>query len=80
MALKKGDRVNFNTLVRACKEGCLTLVESQDTATGEYRAVLAAVVKDGDDYVITPFGHLCTDNPFEQYADPVSLLDSPTSK
>jgi len=70
MALKKGDRANFNTLLKAAQAGHLALVESQDAVTGEYRAVLTAIVFDGSEYHVTPFGHLATGNPYEQYADP----------
>jgi Family of unknown function (DUF6117) len=75
MALQEGDKANFQTLLRAAKAGNLTLVESKDAETGEYRAVLAAVAFDGKEYNITPFGHLCTGNPFEQYVDPVICME-----
>lgn len=70
MALKKGDVSNFETLKKAAANGHLALIESKDARTGEYRAVLAAIIKDGDEYLVTPFGHLATGNPYEEYADP----------
>lgn len=75
MALKKGDRKNFKSLLRAASSGHLALVESTDAKTGEYRALLCAVVFDGSEYVVTPFGHLCTGNPFEDYTDPTLDID-----
>lgn len=70
MALRKGDTANFQTLLRAAKDGNLALIESKDAKTGEYRAVLAAVAWDGKEYHVTPFGHLATGNPYEDYTDP----------
>ncbi len=71
MALKKGDVKNFRTLLKAVKSGHLCLMQSSDVATGEYRALLAACVQDETgEFVVTPFGHLCTGNPYEQYSDP----------
>lgn len=71
MALKKGDIKNFETLQRAARDGVLALVESKDKETGEYRALICAVY-DVDDGMkaVTPFGHMCTGNPYEIYADP----------
>ena len=73
MAIKEHDRKNFNTLLRAAKAGRLALMECQDAVTGEYRAVICAVGKDGEDFTMTPFGHLSTaDNPFEVYTPPAA--------
>jgi len=70
MALQKGDVANFETLKRAAASGDLALIESKDAKTGEYRAVIAAIGRDGDEYIVTPLGHLATGNPYEDYADP----------
>lgn len=70
MSLQKYDRDNFKTLLRAAAEGQLALLECKDAATGEYRAVICAVGTDADGYLFTPFGHLCTTNPFEAYTPP----------
>lgn len=71
MALKKGDMANFDMLKRACLAGDLGLVEMKDAKTGEYRAVLTAVVT-GDDGIttMTPFGHLFLRNGYEEYIPP----------
>lgn len=61
---------NFKTLLRAADDGNLALMECQDAATGEARYVLCAVGRDGDDYVMTPFGHLAEGNPYEAYLPP----------
>lgn len=70
MTLPKHAIANFNTLLQAAGNGDLSLIECNDAATGEPRYVLCAVVKDGDGYVFTPFGHLATGDPFEQYLPP----------
>ncbi len=70
MSIPDHARTNFNTLLRAAASGDLALVECADAVTGEPRYVLCAVGRDGDDYVMTPFGHLAPGNPFEAYAPP----------
>lgn len=77
MALNASDVKNFNTLLRAAEHGHLAILESRCAKTGEYRAVIAAVSRDGDDYTVTPFGHMATGNPYEDYIDPtVADLDA----
>ncbi len=63
-------RTNFNTLLRAAGDGNLALMECADALTGEKRYVIAAVGRDGGDYVFTPFGHLADGNPYEAYLPP----------
>lgn len=75
MALKQSDVANFETLKRACADGALALVQCKDAKTGEYRAVIAAVSFDGNEYNITPFGHMCTGNPYEDYIDPIAAME-----
>lgn len=74
MALKEADIINFETMKQAFLTGAAVLVESKDAATGEYRAIICAIQLDDDKmYNITPFGHMCTGNPYEQYTDPTIL-------
>lgn len=75
MALKQGDKANFRTLLRAARAGHLGLVETTDKATGEYRALLCAIVWDGEHYQVTPFGHMVTGDPNDIYTDPGAELD-----
>lgn len=71
MAIKKGDAANFTTLLRAAKEGDLGLLECKDAKTGEYRAVICAFSMDEHGATtMTPFGHMCLGNPFEDYIPP----------
>ncbi len=75
MAISDYARTNFNTLLRAACDGNLALMECADALTGEKRYVIAAVCRDGGDYVFTPFGHLADDTPYDAYLPPD--LDNP---
>lgn len=66
-------RANFNTLLRAAAAGDLALVECADAVTSDPRDVLCAVGH--GDYVMTPFGHLASGNPFEAYLPPDTSPD-----
>lgn len=72
MAIPESYRRNFDTLLRAAADGNLALMECTDIITGAPRYVLVAVGRDGDDYVMTPFGHLHDGSPFEAYRPPES--------
>lgn len=72
MAIPEPYRTNFDTLLRAARQGDLALMECADAATGEPRYVLCALGRDGVDYVVTPFGHLADGNPFDLYRPPGS--------
>lgn len=75
MTLRVVDSKNFNVLLRAARNGHLSLLECKDAKTGEYRAVLCAIHMEGNEYVMTPFGHLCPDNPYEAYTPPEPVED-----
>ncbi|MCW8060829.1 DUF6117 family protein [Agrobacterium tumefaciens] len=82
MAIPDYARTNFNTLLRAAGDGNLALMECADALTGDKRYVIAAVGRDGDDYIFTPFGHLAEQNPYDAYLppdpdDPVGFLPKP---
>ena len=70
MAIPEPYRRNFETLLRAAADGNLALLECRDAQTGVPRYVVTAVGRDEGDYVMTPFGHLCDGNPFEDYIPP----------
>jgi hypothetical protein len=70
MAIPDAFRKNFDSLLRAAEQGDLALLECADAVTGEPRYVICAVGRDGEDYVMTPFGHLHDGNPFEAYKPP----------
>ena len=70
MAIPEVHARNFQTLLRAASDGALALMECRDAATGAPCYVLCAVGRAGDDYVFTPFGHLCDGNPYKAYLPP----------
>lgn len=70
MAIPDYARTNFNTLIRAARAGDIALMECLDATTREPRYVVCAVGRDGGDFVLTPFGHLAPDNPYEAYLPP----------
>jgi hypothetical protein len=67
MAIPEPYRRNFDTLLRAAANGNLALMECTDADTGAPRYVLCAVGRDGNDYVMTPFGHLHDGDPYLAY-------------
>lgn len=70
MAIPDAYRTNFDTLLRAARAGNLALLECADAVNGTPRYILCGVGRDGDDYVMTPFGHLADGDPFELYVPP----------
>lgn len=70
MAIPDSARVNFETLLRAAKNGDLALMECTDAASGSPRYVICAVGRAEGDYLFTPFGHLAEGNPYEAYVPP----------
>lgn len=69
--IPSGIKTNFETLKRAAENGDLALMECVDAITGEPRYVLCAVHQSAGEYVMSPFGHLCTENPYEVYLPPL---------
>lgn len=67
MAINPVHIKNFNTMLKAAKNGDLALLEAKEKATGLVRAVIVMVGRDKDDYTMTPLGHFCDENPFDAY-------------
>lgn len=66
MAIAKGHKRNFNTLIEAVRAGDVALMECQLAATGETAAVICAangLPDGGADFV--PFAMLFNDNPYK---------------
>lgn len=64
-------RHNFKVMLRAAKDGNLAVLSGADAATGEPRFIICAVHRDDDGhYMMTPFGHMCAGNGFEEYLPP----------
>jgi hypothetical protein len=71
MAIPDHISANFETLLRAARNGDLALMECTDASNDIPRYVLAAVQRDdGGEYLFTPFGHLAEGNPYEAYHPP----------
>jgi hypothetical protein len=70
MAIPDHARANFDTLLRAARDGNLALMECLDAATREPRYVLCTVGRNDDEFVFTPFCHLADGNPYDAYVPP----------
>ncbi|HEY9213026.1 MAG TPA: DUF6117 family protein [Ancylobacter sp.] len=70
MAIPDHARANFQTLLRAARDGNLALLECADAVTGALRYVICAVGRDGADFTMTPFGHLADADPYDAYLTP----------
>jgi Family of unknown function (DUF6117) len=62
---------NFTVLLQAARNGDLALLECKERSTGLIRHVIVAINRDrdGNGYLVMPFGHLC-DDPYEHYLPP----------
>lgn len=69
--LRKGDRQNFDTLLRAAGDGALALVSAIRRADQQPVALVCAM-QHNDDETITPvpFAVMVEGNPFEMFDDP----------
>lgn len=70
--LRKGDRMNFDTLLRAASDGALALV-SAIRKSDQRRVALVCAMQTNDDDTITPmpFAVMVEGNPFELFEDPI---------
>lgn len=69
--LRRGDRLNFNTLLRAASNSDLALVSALRSA-GKTPAALVCAMSVNDDGTITPvpLAEMIHGNPFELFDDP----------
>lgn len=77
MALRESDKANFETLLRAARNGDLVLVETKRQSNGEYVALIVAIEQEGETFGMTPLAEMIDGNPFELYKDPTRLEDDP---
>lgn len=69
--LRKGDRQNFNTLLRAADDGELALVSAIRKADQQPVALVCAMQQNEDETITPiPFAVMVEGNPFELYEDP----------
>jgi len=73
-ALLPGYRDNFNTMLRASKEGDLALVSAIRKADKKPVALVCAIQRNPDETMTpVPFAVMCEGNPFEDFEDPTVL-------
>lgn len=71
MALRRGDRANFNTLVKASDDGQLALMEMRRRSDGAVVAGICAVYVDEDNnYNFVPLATMVEGNPYELFDPP----------
>ena len=70
MALGKGDKRNFETILNAASNGDLALLECADAKSGEQRSVICAINRDGMDFKFVPLAVLFTGNPYDELIPP----------
>ena len=71
--LRKGDRHNFDTLLRAASDGALALVSAVRKANQNPVALVCAMHQNEDDTITpVPFAVMVEGNPFELFDDPTA--------
>ncbi len=71
--LRKGDRHNFETLLRAASDGALALVSAVRKADQNPVALVCAMQHNDDDTITpVPFAVMVEGNPFELFQDPTA--------
>ena len=69
--LRKGDRANFQTLLRAADDGALALVSAIRKADQQPVALVCAMQQNEDETITpVPFAVMVEGNPFELFEDP----------
>jgi len=69
--LRKGDRANFDTLLRAAGDGALALVSAVRKADQHPVALVCAMQRNGDETITpVPFAVMVEGNPFDLFDDP----------
>ena len=73
MAIGKGDRQNFETMLEAARQGDLALLECIDSNSGEVRNVICAVNRSGETFELVPLAKLFVGDPYEEVMPPTSI-------
>jgi len=66
-----GHKENFETLIRAIKDGQVALMDCIEKSTGDHVAVICGVSFDGKEYHFTPFAKFFNGNPYELLTPPI---------
>ena len=72
MAIGKGDKLNFEMMLEAAKQGDLALLECIDSSSGEVRSVVCAVNRSGETFEFVPLAKLFAGDPYEEVMPPTS--------
>ncbi|MHB0960074.1 MAG: DUF6117 family protein [Pirellulaceae bacterium] len=69
--LRKGDRMNFETLLRAANDGAMALVSAIRKSDQQPIALVCAMQTNEDDTITpVPFAVMVEGNPFDLFEDP----------
>lgn len=66
----EADKDNFETIKEACGNGHLTLMEATRKSDGKMVALVCAVGRDDEDFIMTPLAVMVEGNPFEDFEPP----------
>jgi hypothetical protein len=70
-AIEKGYKENFETLLKAAKNGNLALTDCWDTVENKPVRMLTAIgIVDGGEYIMSPLAVMVDCNPYERYLPP----------
>lgn len=70
MKVCKAHAPNLETLKRAFHQGDAALVEARRASDGVVVALLCAIRREGDTYVVAPFAEMVNGNPYDLYEAP----------
>lgn len=70
MSIPEGYKANFETLLKAAKNGDLALVECTDTLTSKPVFTLCAIGHEGGEYAMSPLAKMFDGNPFDELNPP----------
>lgn len=73
--LRKGDKANFETLLRAAAEGDLALISAIRKSDQKQVALVVAMQTNADESITpVPFAVMVEGNPFELFEDPTVII------
>jgi hypothetical protein len=70
MPIERGYVRNFETLIRAAKNGDLALLDTQDKETGKRVIAVVAVGRNGEQYEMSPLAKMFDGDPYEELNPP----------
>jgi len=70
MAIAKGHQANFDTMLKAAKNGNLALAECTDAKTGKPVITVCMMSRVGNEMQMTPVAKMFDGNPFHELMPP----------